>query len=61
MKNDNVIAERRNIARRSFKKSFVDYDNRFNMKKIEAEYKNGLLRIYIPLKKDEEEFKIRIA
>jgi len=60
-KDEYDVPVKRNIARRSFKKSFVDYDNRFDMQSIEAEYKNGLLKVFVPLKKEEKEFKINIG
>ena len=38
----------RRIARRSFAKSFVDYENQLDMKKSNASFENGLLRVIIP-------------
>ena len=38
----------RRIAKRSFKKTFVDYHNKLDFKKSEASFENGLLRIVIP-------------
>ncbi len=38
----------RRIARRSFTKSFVDYNNQLDMKKASASFANGLLKVFIP-------------
>ncbi len=38
----------RKIARRSFTKSFVDYNSELNMKNALASFDNGLLKISIP-------------
>ena len=38
----------RRIARRSFKKSFVDYYNQLDFGKSTATFDNGLLRVQIP-------------
>jgi len=42
----------RRIARRSFTRSFVDYDHQLNMKESSASFENGLLRILIPPTED---------
>jgi len=38
----------RRIARRSFTRSFVDYDHQLDMRQSSASFENGLLRIRIP-------------
>ncbi len=38
----------RRIARRSFQKSFVDYDNKLDLKNASASFENGLLKVTIP-------------
>lgn len=38
----------RRIARRSFSRSFVDYDHQLDMKGADATFENGLLKITIP-------------
>jgi len=38
----------RRIARRSFSKKFVDYDNQLNLLKASATFENGLLKVSIP-------------
>ena len=39
---------RRRIAKRSFKKTFVDYHNQLDFTKTEAEFVDGLLSVKIP-------------
>ena len=41
-------AQQRRIARRSFTRSFVDYDQKLDMRQSDASFENGLLRIVIP-------------
>lgn len=38
----------RKIARRSFTRSFVDYDQKLDMRRSDASFDNGLLRVVIP-------------
>lgn len=40
----------RRIARRSFKKSFINYDNLLDLNDISATFSDGLLRVKIPTK-----------
>ena len=40
----------RKIARRSFKKTFVNYDNLLDLSKITAIFQDGLLRLTVPTK-----------
>ena len=40
----------RRIARRSFEKTYVNYDNNLDLAAISAEFENGLLRITVPAK-----------
>ena len=46
--------EGRRIARRRFKKSFVDYYNQLDFEKSTATFENGLLRVSIPPVEQEE-------
>ena len=41
-------AEYRKIAKRSFTKTFVDFDNQLDLENAKADFKNGLLRITLP-------------
>ena len=38
------------IARRSFTKTYVNYDNNLDLNSSTAEYENGLLRLVVPVK-----------
>lgn len=41
---------KRRIAKRSFNRTFIDYNNRFNLVGASATFENGLLQITVPLK-----------
>jgi len=43
-----LVENRRRIAKRAFKKSFVDYHNTLDFGSSNATFENGLLRIQIP-------------
>ena len=45
-------AESRRIARRSFQKTYVNYDNNLDLGRANAEFVNGLLTITIPRKEE---------
>ena len=45
-----LAESRRRIAKRAFKKSFVDYHNTLDFANSNATFENGLLRIQIPLR-----------
>ena len=45
-----LTENRRRIAKRAFKKSFVDYHNTLDFCSSNATFENGLLRIKIPLR-----------
>ena len=38
------------IARRSFTKTYVNYDNNLDLKEATADFENGLLRLVVPVK-----------
>ena len=40
--------ESRRIARRSFKKTYVNYNNKLDLTSVKAEYVNGLLTVTVP-------------
>jgi len=52
--------EQRKIAKRSFKKQFVDHHNKLNLKKAKAIFVNGLLKIKIPPLQSVNHFEIKI-
>ena len=47
-----LAENRRRIAKRAFKKSFVDYHNTLDFGSSHATFENGLLRIQIPLREE---------
>jgi len=47
-----LAENRRRIAKRAFKKSFVDYHNTLDFGSSNATFENGLLRIAIPLREE---------
>jgi len=47
-----LAENRRRIAKRAFKKSFVDYHNTLDFGSSNATFENGLLRILIPLREE---------
>jgi|TARA_R110002074_G_scaffold33811_1_gene93793 HSP20 family molecular chaperone IbpA len=44
---DEAAASNRRIARRSFEKTYVNYDDNLDLSTVSAEFENGLLRITI--------------
>ena len=55
-----LAENRRRIAKRAFKKSFVDYHNTLDFASSNATFENGLLRIVIPLREEVKPRKITI-
>lgn len=51
----------RKIARRSFSRKFVDFDNQLNLAKSAATFENGLLKVTIPKVADKKAIKIKIT
>ena len=47
IENENNISARR-IARRSFKKTYVNYDNNLDLTNTSAHFENGLLTVTVP-------------
>ena len=50
----------RRIARRSFSKTFVDYNNTLDLSKAQASFDNGLLVIKIPQIEEKQAVQIKI-
>ena len=50
----------RRIARRSFKKTYVNYDNNLDLSLTVASFNNGLLTITVPRKPEDEPIAINI-
>ena len=57
---DNGDSDNRRIARRSFKKTYVNYDNNLDLAKTTADYKNGLLTIKVPRKEEVKPLNVTI-
>ncbi len=47
---DPDITSSRRIARRSFSKTYVNYDNNLNLADASADFENGLLRLIVPVR-----------
>jgi len=50
----------RRIARRTFHKSYVNYDNNLDLDSATATFKNGLLKIVVPRRPEAQPKKIKI-
>ena len=50
----------RRIARRSFEKTYVNYDSHLDLKRLSADYENGLLRLTIPPKEEARAISVKI-
>ena len=50
----------RRIARRSFEKTYVNYDNNLDLSAITADFKNGLLTIIVPARIESKPISIKI-
>jgi HSP20 family molecular chaperone IbpA len=53
-------ASSRRIAKRSFKKTFVNYDNNLDLINVKAVFDNGLLTITVPQRPDTKPITIKI-
>jgi len=51
----------RRIARRSFNKTYVNYDNNLDLSAINAEFQNGLLRVVVPTRPEVKPVAITIT
>ena len=50
----------RRIARRSFEKTYVNFDNNLDLTQISAEFENGLLCIVVPTRPESKPLSIKI-
>ena len=57
---NNTNENQRRIARRSFKKTYVNYDNNLDLSKVEANYENGLLTINLPTRPETQAINVQI-
>ena len=51
---------RHRVARRSFTKTYVNYDNNLDLNKISASFENGLLRLVVPTRPAAQIFEVDI-
>ena len=50
----------RRVARRSFSKTYVNYDNNLDLASTTAEFENGLLRLFVPRRDEAKPLRIEI-
>ena len=50
----------RRIARRSFEKTYVNYDNNLDLTAIVADFENGLLRVVVPTRPEVQPLSVEI-
>ena len=50
----------RRIARRSFTKTYVNYDNNLDLNATRAEFENGLLRLVVPQRPEAKPLRVEI-
>lgn len=51
---------RHRVARRSFTKTYINYDNNLDLNSTSAEFENGLLRLVIPIKPETKALQVEI-
>jgi len=56
-----INSEPRRIARRNFKKTYVNYDNNLDLTGAKANYENGLLTINLPIRPEAQPVAIDIV
>jgi len=57
---DTTAQTQRRIARRSFKKTYVNYDNNLDLTAAKADYQNGLLTISLPTRPEAQAINVKI-
>lgn len=58
---NNTNESQRRIARRSFKKTYVNYDNNLDLTAAKADYNNGLLAINLPTRPEAQSINVSIT
>ena len=58
---DGAAQTQRRIARRSFKKTYVNYDNNLDLTSASADYKDGLLTISLPTRPETQSINVEIS
>ena len=51
----------RRIARRSFEKTFVNYNNNLDLGAVTASFENGLLRVVVPTRPETKPLEVKIS
>ena len=51
----------RRIARRSFEKTYVNYDNNLDLSSVTAKFENGLLRVVVPTRPEAQPISVKIG
>ena len=57
--NDETVQTRR-IARRSFEKTYVNYDNNLDLSSVSATFENGLLSVVVPTRAEAKPMSVEI-
>ena len=58
---DGAAQTQRRVARRSFKKTYVNYDNNLDLTSATADYKDGLLTISLPTRPEAQSINVEIG
>ena len=57
---DESASDNRRIARRSFQKTYVNYDDNLDLSSVEASFENGLLTVTVPTRPEVQPVSIEI-
>lgn len=57
---DESSSDNRRIARRSFQKTYVNYDDNLDLSLVEASFENGLLTVTVPTRPEVKPVSIKI-
>ena len=60
-KSENAVDDARRIARRSFQKTYVNYDDNLDLSAVEASFENGLLIVTVPTRPEIQPIKVNIS
>ena len=58
---DDAGVDNRRIAKRSFQKTYVNYDDNLDLSSVEASYENGLLTVIVPTRPEVKPLSIKIS
>jgi len=57
---DPNVSSKKRIARRSFTKTYVNYDNNLDLQRSTAEFENGLLKLVVPSRAEAQPVRVEI-